>query len=219
MSDTYLVFFERGDEPADVFGKRLRDTAAQLAADERARDVILLVDDGEVGAPDSATAMPSPSDAMLVVTGLPADALPPGTAVYRGSRRVVKARPRGRDGARSDGFTIICPSVRAGFLDHAAFDAHWRDNHSRVHVDSSPGTCHYEQLPVDEVLTPGAREWDGVGLLSFATADDYTERMFDGERGQTAIFEDCDRFLDLAKGETIPASEYVYKDSAAGSGR
>jgi hypothetical protein len=215
MTGTYLVFFSRGDEAADVFAKRLRETAAALAADARATDVVLLVDDGDVEAPPEATAMPSGSDAVLLTTGLPVDALPAGDAVYRGSRRVIKARERGRDGARSEGFTIVCPSVRADFLDHDAFDAHWRDNHSRVHVASSPGTCHYEQIIVDEVVTPGAREWDGVGLLSFATAPDYTERLFDGERGQQAIFDDCARFLDLSQGETLPASEFVYQDGAA----
>ena len=36
---------------------------------------------------------------------------------------------------------------------------------------SSPGTCHYEQLIIDEVLTPDAPSWDGIGLLSFAMRD------------------------------------------------
>ena len=79
---------------------------------------------------------------------------------------------------------------------------------------SSPGTCHYEQLIIDEVLTPDAPSWDGVGLLSFATASDYTERIFDGPEGQKAIYDDVARFLDLEAGETLPTSEYVYRDDA-----
>ncbi len=208
-----MVFFRRpSDESADGFGKRLRDVAAEVAGDDRATAVVLLVDDGDSGAPPEANAFPSQFDAAIIATGVPADALPGGDATFATQRRVVKAQTRGRDGARTPGFTIICPSVRADFLTHDQFDAHWRDNHSRVHVASSPGTAHYEQLIIDRALSPDAPEWDGVGLLSFASAPDYTERLFDGEQGQTAIYEDVARFLDLEKGETLPATEYVYRD-------
>src|SRR6478735_12161012 len=135
--------------------------------------------------------------------GIPAAELPKPDAAFAVTRRVIKARDRGRDGERSEGFTVICPSVRAPFLTHDQFDAHWRDNHSRIHVASSPGTCHYEQLIIDDVLTPDAPSWDGVGLLSFATATDYTERIFDGPEGQKAIYDDVARFLDLEAGETL----------------
>jgi hypothetical protein len=213
MTDTFMAFYRRpADETADGFGKRLRDVAAEIAADPTASAVVLLVDDGSTGAPPDASAMPSQFDAALVASGVPADALPAPDAVFGVSRRVIKARERGRDGERSEGFTVVCPSVRAPFLTHEQFDAHWRDNHSRIHVASSPGTCHYEQLIIDAPLTPGAPTWDGVGLLSFASAADYTERIFDGPEGQQAIYEDVARFLDLEAGETLPASEYVYRD-------
>jgi EthD domain len=213
MSDALIAFYRKpaDQSPAD-FGKRLRASGSELAKDDRAHEVVLLVDDGDSGAPPGATAYPCQFDAALVTSGLPLDALPEPAAAYAVGRRVIKARDRGRDGARSEGFTVICPSVRAPFLTHDSFDAHWRDNHSRIHVASSPGTCHYEQLIIDEALTSGAPEWDGVGLLSFASAPDYTERLFDGEAGQRAIFEDIPRFLDLEQGETLPATEYVYRD-------
>ncbi len=214
MSDTYMVFFRRpAEESAEAFGKRLRDVASGLASDERASLVLLLVDDGAVGAPPEAHALPSSFDAALVTTGIARTALPAGDAGFRVNRRVIKARRRGRPGERSEGFTVVCPSVRAGFLDHDAFDAHWRDNHSRVHVASSPGTCHYEQLTIDEAVTHGAPDWDGVGLLSFSSAADYTERLFDGPEGMNAIYADVARFLDLDRGETMPASQFVYRDN------
>lgn len=215
MTDTLIAFYRRpDDETAEGFGKRLRDAAAGIAADPRSSSVVLLVDDGATGAPPEATAMPSQFDAALVVAGVPAGALPEPDAAYAIGRRVIKARERGRDGARSEGFTVVCPSVRASFLSHDQFDAHWRDNHSRVHVASSPGTCHYEQLIIDEALTPDAPKWDGIGLLSFASSPDYMERIFDGPQGQRAIYDDVARFLDLERGETLPASEYVYRDDA-----
>jgi EthD domain len=216
MSTTHMVLFRRPtEESPDIFGKRLRSLAADIAADERAEDLVVLVSDGEVGAPPEASAYAATIDGALLVTGVPATELPAGDVVCRMRRRVIKARPRGSDGERSEGFTVICPSVRASFLTHDQFDAHWRDNHSKVHVASSPGTCHYEQLIIDEVLSPEQPIWDGIGLLSFESAPDYTERLFSGPDGQKAIMDDTDRFLDLTKGETLPASEFVYRDSQA----
>ena len=213
---TYLVFFERpDDESVGRFSTRLHHLAETIAGDPRARDVILFVADDAVGAPPEATAMPSNSDAMLLTTGVPSSDLPPGDAVYRTSRRVMKARNRSGNGARSAGFTVVCPSVRASTLSHDEFDAHWRDNHAPIHIASSPGTCHYEHLVVDETVTPGAAEWDGIGLLSFASADDYTERLFADPAAEEAIFTDVAKFLELQRGETIPTSEFVYRDSLA----
>jgi hypothetical protein len=216
MSQTFLTFFHRpDDEPPEVFGKRLRRAAEEMGSDDRATTVIVFVDDGVVGAPPEATAMASTFDGVILSGGVEAASLPAGDAAYRVSRRVIKSRSRGAGGDRSVGFTVVCPSVRASFLDHEQFNAHWRDNHSRVHVASSPGTCHYEQLIIDEKLTPGAPEWDGVGLLSFAAASEYTDRLFGGPEDQKAIMDDVARFLDLPKGETLPASEYVYRDELA----
>ena len=101
--------------------------------------------------------------------------------------------------------------MRAPSLTHEEFDDHWRDRHAPIHVASSPGTCHYEHL----VLAPGPEvPWDGVGLLSFASVADYTERMFGGPEGERAIYEDIPKFLDLDAGETLPASEFVYRDAS-----
>jgi hypothetical protein len=214
MNDTFIAFYSRpADEAAEGFAQRLHDAAAGIAADAGASVVVLLVDDAATGAPPEATAMPSQFDAALIAGGVSASAFPASDAAYAVSRRVIKQRPRGPDGSRSEGFTIVCPSVRASFLTHDEFDAHWRDNHSRIHVASSPGTCHYEQLTIDEALNPNAPSWDGVGLLSFASAHDYIERLFDGPQGQQAIFDDIARFLELERGETLPASEFVYRDA------
>jgi hypothetical protein len=208
-----LAFYRRNaDTTAESFARRLHDAAARLAAGPDATLVELFVDDGATGAPPEANAYGCRFDAALLVEGVSLAELPEADAAYDVRRRVIKARPRRTDGARSEGYTILCPSVRAPFLTHEQFDAHWRDNHSRVHVASSPGTCHYEQLVIDAALGDGAPDWDGVGLLSFATAADYVERLFDGEAGQRAIFEDAARFVVLDEGETLPASEFVYAD-------
>jgi hypothetical protein len=212
MSDTYVVCFRRGAETAPAFGARLRALAVGAAEDPRTTAALLHVDDGTVGAPPDADQLGRTYDAMLCVTGLPVDDLPEGDAVYRVGRRVMKDGHRRELGARTPGFTILCPTFRAPFLEHAQFDAHWRDNHAPIHIASSPGTCHYEQLVVHDVLTPGTPSWDGIGWLCFATPADYSGGLFDGEVGRQAIFDDVARFLDLERGETVPTNEFVYRD-------
>ena len=65
---------------------------------------------------------------------------------------------------------------------------------------------------VPERETGSVPAWDGVGLLGFASADDWTNGLFDGPEGERAIYEDIPKFLDLGRGETLPASEFVYRD-------
>src|SRR3989442_319042 len=111
MTDALISFYRKPDDesPAD-FGARLRASASELAGDDRASEVVLLVDDGESGAPPEANAFPSTYDAALVTSGIPLDAVLTPAAAYAVGRRVIKARDRGRDGARTEGFTVVCPS-------------------------------------------------------------------------------------------------------------
>jgi hypothetical protein len=209
----YMLFFKRpGGETPHEFGSRLRVLAEKLAADAAATTVLLHVQDDQTGAPDGASFEDRDFDAALTIDGLGRDALPEADATYAVSRRVIKLRRRVDGGARTPGFTIVCPSNRAPFLTHEQFDAHWRDNHSKIHVASSPGTCHYEQFTVDEVLTPGAPQVDGFGWLGFASAEAWETGLFDGEQGQKAIFDDVERFLDPTRFATFATTEYVYRD-------
>ena len=218
MSDSQLIIFRRSsDEAPESFKRRLHDLSSEVARDHRASLVVLFIDDGEVGAPREATTARPTFDAAVVVSGVPAVDLPAGDARYEVGRRVIKARERGANGQRSTGFTIVCPTIRAAFLDHDQFDAYWSEIHSKVHVAWSSGTCHYEQLIIDESSTTGERggpEWDGVGLLSFASAADYTEGLFNGPEGERVIMDDVARFADFSKGKILPTSEFVFCDKA-----
>jgi uncharacterized protein (TIGR02118 family) len=222
MSDAYIAFFCRpADETPEAFGRRVRATAAEVAARPEASTVVAFVDDGSVGAPPGATFAPSayvrPSryNGGLLTTGLARADLPDAEAIYGIRRRVVKARTRGRDGTRSTGFTYLFPVNRADHINHEQFDAHWRDVHSRVHVEASPGTRHYEQLIIDECLTPGAAQWDGVSLLSFGSYEDFTEHQY-RPGGAEAIAADVKKFV-ASPTETLATSEFVYLDNASES--
>ena len=211
----YMLMFRRPDtETPQDFGERLRVMGEKLAAEPTATTVILHVQDERAGAPAGTSFDDRDFDAVLTVDGIGADSLADADAIYRVSRRIIKSRKRPGGGTRTPGFTIVCPSNRAAFLTHEQFDAHWRDNHSKIHVASSPGTCHYEQFTVDEILTPGAPAADGFGWLSFESAERWETGLFDGERGQRAILEDVDRFLDSSRFATFGCSEYVYRDAA-----
>jgi hypothetical protein len=210
-----MVFFRRPeDESPRAFGERLRSLADKLAGEPSATLVILHVQDDRTDAPPGASFEDRDFDGALTVDGVERAALPDGDATYAVSRRIIKQRTRPGGGERTPGFTIVCPSKRASFLTHEQFDAHWRDNHSKIHVASSPGTCHYEQYTVDDVVTAGAPELDGFGWLGFASTHDWETELFDGERGQQAILDDVARFLDATRFATFAASEYVYRDDA-----
>lgn len=213
--DANMVLFSRADgESPGQFGDRVRAIAKELGTRPEASTVVAYVADGDVAAP---TTMVNRWDyeAALLVAGVAVGDLPESEAVYGVQRRVIKCRERGRNGARSPGFTLVCPVARAGHLDHEQFNAYWRDVHSRVHVESSPGTRHYEQLIIEEWPTPSAVRWDGVGLLSFGSIEDYTERMF-GPGGQEAIYTDVKNFLSQDGNHTLPSTEYVYRDASVG---
>jgi hypothetical protein len=216
MSELHVVAFRRpSDESPAAFGDRLREVAAKVAGDPRATTVILHVADG---ATTDAPADPTPVhdfDATLTVDGLAAGDLPDGDATYAVGRRVVKHGGRGRDGARTPGFVMVCPTVRAAALTHEQYDDHWRANHAPLHLRSSPGTAHYEQLTVHQALTPGAPAFDGFGWLGFRSGRDYADGLFGGPDDERAIFEDIPRFLDFERSQTFVTSEHVYRDGAA----
>ena len=196
-------------------GRGFAATAADLAGRPGSSTVVAFVDDGSVGAPPGTDPGDSRYRAALLMSGVARSDLPAADAIYGVRRRVIKARTRGRNGARSAGFTRVFLVNRAGPIDHEQFNEHWRDVHSRVHVESSPGTRHYEQLIFDESLTPGAGQWDGVSLISFGTPEDFTERRY-GPGGEIAIANDSRQFVSSPT-ETFPTSEFVYLDDASES--
>jgi uncharacterized protein (TIGR02118 family) len=129
---------------------------------------------------------------------------------YQGRSRVIK-RPGEQTppGRRTPGFTMVSPVFRADAITHERFDRHWGEQHAPLALRHHPGMAAYEQLVIEEPLTPGAAPFDGVALLGFATLEDYTERMFDSQEGRSIIIADTKRFLDLRRSEAVLMSELV----------
>lgn len=209
------AFFNRaGNETPAELGSRLRNVAEKLAADPATSLVLLHVSDDAVGTPEEMTFDNAPWDAALTADGPSLEGLEGVAAVYEVDRRIIKRQPRGDGGARTPGFTLVCPTVRKPGMTHEDYDRHWAENHGPIHVENSPATCHYEQFTVSRALTDGAPEFDGFGRLSFESSESFANEMFTGPEAQQNIQEDMVRFLDVEKTSvaTWATSEYVYKD-------
>ncbi len=127
---------------------------------------------------------------------------------YRARSRVIKQPGRQvPPGQRTPGFTMVSPVFRADAISHEQFDQHWGERHAPLALRHHPGMGAYEQLVIEQTLTPGAADFDGVALLGFAALEDYTERMFDSDEGRAIILADTRRFLNLRRSEAVLMSE------------
>ena len=213
MTDTHLLTFHRAtDESPQSFATRLGDLGRAVAADDAATTVVVFVDDGEV-ARRHCDGVPR-----LVRRG-PAGGGASRRLVAGGRRRARHRAPRDqgpRAGPRRCAGHLGSPSCARAFARRSSpMRSSTRTGATTTRRSTSrapPGTCHYEQLAIERVVRGDAPPWDGVGLLSFASADDYTNGLFDGAEGERAIYEDIPKFLDLERGETIPTSELVFRD-------
>jgi EthD domain len=132
-----------------------------------------------------------------------------GARGYRAMVRKLRERPGApRPAERSPGLVFAATAVRAPALEHAAFDAHWRDRHGPLALAHHVGMCGYEQLSIERVLTADAPAIDGVALLHFADPASYSERFYDSEAGRAAIAADTQRFLDLPRCEAALLGEH-----------
>ena len=115
------------------------------------------------------------------------------------------------DGVRSPGVFMISPVHRAASVDHAGFDAHWRDRHAPLALRHHPGMWDYRQSVVRQVLTSGSPEFDGFARLGFETRRDFEERLFVSQEGREVIGADVDRFIDLRRSRAAMLGEYVIR--------
>ena len=202
----------------EQFWKELSTRLEPLSAAASARLYLADVDQTPLTrAPENQTRRPH-FEAALLLEGDDLDLAPVLDGLgelraYRARSRVIK-RPGAQtpSGERTPGFTMVSPVFRAETVSHEEFDRHWVDQHAPLALRHHSGMGSYEQLVLEQTLTPGAADFDGVALLGFATLEDYTERMFDSDEGRAIILADIRSFLNLRRSETVLMTELVLAD-------
>ncbi len=118
----------------------------------------------------------------------------------------ARARPLGE---RATGVTMFCPLRRRDGLSHAEFVRHWQTVHVPLALAHHPRMTRYVTTVVDQRLSESSSEWDGFATISFASAADAREHLFDSPEGERIVRDDIARFI----GHTFPyfVGEYVQK--------
>jgi uncharacterized protein (TIGR02118 family) len=215
-----ILLLAPAEADPDVWNRRLLDLACDLAAAEGVEDLVAHLRDQEARSLGETTAAGPASYHAFVEIGGDSRARAAVSAlgevgethVYRVERRRVKAYPRmWPDGVRSPGVEMVSAMRRLPALSRAEFDAHWRDRHVPLARLHHPGMWEYRQNAVQEILTPGSPDFDGIAVVGFPTALDCQTRLYDSPEGEALIFEDLARFLDLDRSEATFTGEYVLR--------
>jgi uncharacterized protein (TIGR02118 family) len=132
-----------------------------------------------------------------------------GAHAYATTEHVQKAVAERPVGERTPGVTLFCPVRRRPDLTHTEFVRHWLTTHVPLALEHHPHLVRYVTNVVDQRLSSGAPEWDGLAALSFASLADARERLFGSPEGERIVREDMTRFI----GHTFPyfVSSYVQK--------
>lgn len=112
-------------------------------------------------------------------------------------------------GGTSPGLKTVHFMERAPALSHAEFAHHWTRVHGPLALRHHPGLAKYVQNVVTAPATDGAREWDGIAELHFASLEDMVERMYDSPEGQRVIAEDVKAFV--GRVERYPTRQHVLR--------
>jgi uncharacterized protein (TIGR02118 family) len=112
-------------------------------------------------------------------------------------------------GARSPGIKLMCPLVRRPGMSHAEFVAHWLTRHVPRALAHHPGLSKYVTNVVDERLSSGGDELDGIAELHFPNSAALTTGMFDSAEGERIIRDDITRFIGRTAAYRV--GEYVQK--------
>ena len=144
----------------------------------------------------------SPAQFDAFVVGASVDGAPDladlGTSVW--AWRVTERVPK--NGTESCAVAMVSLMRRNPNMDHAEFSRHWTERHAPLALRRHVGLHDYHQYVVDETLTTGTPEIDGIAVLGFVTSADFDDRFFDSDAGRAAIMEDVARFMDRPGRET-----------------
>lgn len=120
-------------------------------------------------------------------------------------------------GQKSDGMNEIVALQKPDWLEREEWIRIWHESHTRIAIDTQ-STYGYRQNIVSRALTPDAPHVDAFieenfpekaihSRLGFYDVDTEEEK----QAREQAMIESCARFIDFAKIDCTPTSEYVIK--------
>jgi uncharacterized protein (TIGR02118 family) len=131
--------------------------------------------------------------------------------VYESEFRRVKAYERDWEiGQPSRGLGLVFGIWRRPDLDHAAFNAYWRDHHAPLALEVHEGMWDYTQCAFGSKLA-GEGDFDGMAICQFETVEDLRERFFPTPDAERRISEDVVKFGDPARLARVAMTEYVLR--------
>jgi len=80
-------------------------------------------------------------------------------------------------------------------LTHEGYTEHLVRSHIPIALKHHPSMTRYVVNEVATAFVPGPRELDSIGELSFATLEDYRERLYDSPAGREVVSRDVAQFI------------------------
>jgi hypothetical protein len=124
---------------------------------------------------------------------------------------------RAAPGERTPGVNMVALIAAAPGTSREAFLAHWLERHRTVALETQ-ATYAYVRNIVVRALTAGAPAWDGIVEEGFPAEAVGNPMLWYGAGGSPELLKQrlermvasCREFLDLARVEQHPLSEYVF---------
>ena len=132
---------------------------------------------------------------------------------------LANTRRRAAPGERTPGVNMVACISAAPGVSREAFLGHWLERHRAVALETQ-ATYAYVRNVVVRALTPDAPAWDGIveeGFPEEAVGDPMrwyrAESPEQLKQRMERMLASCRAFLDLARVESHPLSEYVFGES------
>ena len=133
---------------------------------------------------------------------------------------LVNTRTPADGGTRGEGFCQVVFLCRPGAMPEQDWLAVWQGSHTQVAIDTQ-STFGYRQNCVVRALTDGAPEVHAIVEENFPDEAMTSDHAFYAApddatlaRHQQAMMESCARFIDFARIDVIPMSEYLSAPAA-----
>ena len=229
MEKLVYVLWKRGEEPNEVFKRRLLGEAApRLLALEIERVRISVVDDDVAAGEKLRLGRMSPPKAAFLSFWIeqsqdraPVERVLAGTCGAFAGYLVVESRPlvnrSARAGVRTPGFALVTCIEPADGLPYDEFLRIWHERQRACAIETQ-STFGYVRNEIVRALTPNAPRWAGIVEENFPVAALADPAAFYDAVGDPAklkrnlkrMLDTCQGFIAQDRVESHPMSEYVY---------